>query len=76
MDANPLITNRDLSCLLRDFSFIFRYKVCSVTRGHVKKLEILPRLHFEREKVLNGRMKLEITKRRHLENSVLRRDWH
>ena len=35
---------------LREFSFIFRRKVCSAAGGHIKKLEILPRLHFERAK--------------------------
>ena len=35
---------------LREFSFIFRYKVCSTAGGNIKKLEILPRLHFERAK--------------------------
>ena len=33
---------------LSEFSFIFRCKVCSAAGGHIKKLEILPRLHFER----------------------------
>ena len=31
---------------LREFSFIFRGKVCSAAGGNIKKLEILPRLHF------------------------------
>ena len=31
---------------LREFSFIFRCKVCSAAGGNIKKLEILPRLHF------------------------------
>ena len=35
---------------LREFSFIFRCKVCSAAGGHVKKLEILLRLHFEKGK--------------------------
>ena len=35
---------------LREFSFIFRCKVCSTAGGNIKKLEILPRLHFERAK--------------------------
>ena len=35
---------------LREFSFIFRCKVCSAAGEHIKKLEILPRLHFERAK--------------------------
>ena len=35
---------------LREFSFIFRCEVCSAAGGHIKKLEILPRLHFERAK--------------------------
>ena len=51
---------------LREFSFIFRCKVCSAAGENFKKVEILP----------NDRMKLEITKRRHLENSALRRDWY
>ena len=44
--ANRLIT----LCPLPEFSFIFRCKVCSAAGVHVKKLEILPRLHFERAK--------------------------
>ena len=35
---------------LREFSFIFRSKVCSTAGGNIKKFEILPRLQFEREK--------------------------
>ena len=35
---------------LLEFSFIFSVKVRSAAGGHIKKLEILPRLHFEREK--------------------------
>ena len=35
---------------LREFSFIFRCKLCSAAGGHIKKLEILPKLHFERAK--------------------------
>ena len=37
---------------LHEFSFIFRckLKVFSAAGGHFKKLEILPRLHFERVK--------------------------
>ena len=35
---------------LHEFSFIFRCKVRSTAGGHVKKLEILLRLHFERAK--------------------------
>ena len=47
------LANRPIpSCLspLREFSFIFRGKVCSAAGGNIKKLEILPRLHFERAK--------------------------
>ena len=44
--ANRLIT----LCPLREFSFIIRCKVCSAAGGHVKKLQILLRLHFERVK--------------------------
>ena len=51
---------------LREFSFIFRCKVCSAAGENFKKFEILP----------NDRMKLEITKRRHLEHSAVRRDWY
>ena len=47
---------------LREFSFIFRCKVCSAAGGNIKKLEILPRLHFKGQKVLNDRMKLENNK--------------
>ena len=47
---------------LREFSFIFRCKVCSAAGEHFKKLEILPRSHFERAKVLNDRMNLENNK--------------
>ena len=36
---------------LREFSFIFRCKVCLAAGGHFKKLEILPTLHFERAKI-------------------------
>ena len=35
---------------LREYSFIFRCKVCSAPGQNIKKLEILPRLHFERVK--------------------------
>ena len=35
---------------LREFSFIFRCEVCSAAGRHIQKLEILPRLHFERAK--------------------------
>ena len=47
---------------LREFSFIFRCKVCSAAGENIKKLEILPRLHFKGQKVLNDRMKLENNK--------------
>ena len=47
---------------LLEFSFIFRCKVCSAAGGHIKKLEILPRLHLKGQKVLNDRMKLENNK--------------
>ena len=59
---------------LREFSFIFRCKVCSAAGGNIKKLEILPRLHFKGQKVLNDRMKLENNKATPSENSALRRD--
>ena len=35
---------------LREFSSIFRYKVCSAAGGNIKKLEILPRLLVQRVK--------------------------
>ena len=44
---------------LREFSFIFRCKVCSAAGEHIKKLEILPRLHFERANSAKDRMNLE-----------------
>ena len=35
---------------LPEFSFTFRCKVCSAAGENIQKLEILPRLHFERAK--------------------------
>ena len=48
-----LQTGRSLRVCFKSSSwifFIFRCKVCSAAGGHIKKLEILSRLHFERAK--------------------------
>ena len=40
---------------LREFSFIFRCKVCSAAGEHIKNLEILLRLHVQRAKITEQR---------------------
>ena len=46
-EADPFVF---VLSLLREFSSIFRCKVCSAAEGNIKKLEILPRVHVQRAK--------------------------
>ena len=65
-----------LSTLFMNFLLYFAVKYVQQLEDISKSSKYWLGYILKGQKVLNDRMNLEITKRRHLENSALRRDWH